>query len=489
MKCKYCQQELDKGVTLCPECGRDNADPQAFEVTLVEGVAPEKTVSSAAASDVELTEKPVMGKMAIALGILVALAVVLCALILGGREKPDVNYYETEPSQEITELTEGTEPTAAPTCPADTGLNDATCKGNYTVSDDILKENLDTVVATMGDEVMTVADLQVYYWLQVREFMESEDFYYMAYYYGLIDPALPLECQMCYYDDTLTWQQYFVNYAIESWQQFVGMAVAARENNVEMEETLRADLDGMEASLTELAQNNEFASVQDMLEFNMGPGATFEAYYRYMEVYYLGYSYYMQAFDSVQPDEAAVNAYYEENKAAFEAQGLFKEVKTVDVRHVLIMPGDDPNATSYTEEQWATAETKAQALLNGWLAGEATEEAFAQMANDNSTDPGSNTNGGLYTGVTQGQMVPEFNDWCFDEARQVGDTGIVKTTYGYHIMYFVGSQVTETEWYTYAENELRYDTIEEEMDAVVHKYELVTEYSKAMLGSEPACLK
>lgn len=481
MKCKYCQQELDKGVTLCPDCGKDNADPQAFEVTLVEGTAPEKTVP-AAASDVELPEKPGMGKMAIALGILVALAVVLCALILGGREKPDVNYYETEPSQEITELTEGTEPTAAPTSPADTGLNDATHKGNYTVSDDILKENLDTVVTTMGDEVMTVADLQVYYWLQVREFLNSEDFYYMAYYYGLIDPSVPLECQMCYYDETLTWQQYFVNYAIEGWQQFVSMAVAARENNVEMEESLRADLDSMEASLTELALNNEFESVQELLEFNMGPGATFEAYYRYMEAYYMGYSYYMQAYDAVQTDEAAVNAYYEENKEAFEAQGLYKELKTVDVRHVLIMPGDDPNATTYTDEEWATAEAKAQALLNGWLAGEATEEAFAQMANDNSTDPGSNTNGGLYTGVTQGQMVPAFNDWCFDESRQVGDTGIVQTNYGYHIMYFVGSQVTETEWYAYAEEELRYATIEEEMDAVINKYEAETDYSKVMLG-------
>ena len=35
-------------------------------------------------------------------------------------------------------------------------------------------------------------------------------------------------------------------------------------------------------------------------------------------------------------------------------------------------------------------------------------------------------------------MVKAFNDWCFDESRQPGDTGIVKTSYGYHVMYFVG---------------------------------------------------
>ena len=39
-------------------------------------------------------------------------------------------------------------------------------------------------------------------------------------------------------------------------------------------------------------------------------------------------------------------------------------------------------------------------------------------------------------------MVAEFNDFCFDEARKAGDTGIVygeNGAYaGYHVMYFVG---------------------------------------------------
>jgi len=35
-------------------------------------------------------------------------------------------------------------------------------------------------------------------------------------------------------------------------------------------------------------------------------------------------------------------------------------------------------------------------------------------------------------------MVVPFQDWCFDAARKTGDTGIVETQYGYHVMYFVG---------------------------------------------------
>ena len=44
-------------------------------------------------------------------------------------------------------------------------------------------------------------------------------------------------------------------------------------------------------------------------------------------------------------------------------------------------------------------------------------------------------------------MVAEFEDWCFDSARKPGDSEIIKTSYGYHIMYFSG--VSE-EYYSYA---------------------------------------
>ena len=35
-------------------------------------------------------------------------------------------------------------------------------------------------------------------------------------------------------------------------------------------------------------------------------------------------------------------------------------------------------------------------------------------------------------------MVEAFNDWIFAQSRKAGDVDIVKTDYGYHVMYFVG---------------------------------------------------
>lgn len=114
-----------------------------------------------------------------------------------------------------------------------------------------------------------------------------------------------------------------------------------------------------------------------------------------------------------------------------------------NVRHILAsFEGGTYNSTTgqkeYSEAEKAQAKEKAEQLLEQWAQGEATEESFAQLANKHSTDPGSNTNGGLYEDVYPGQMVVAFNDWCFDERREVGDTGIVETSYGYHVMYYAG---------------------------------------------------
>ena len=114
----------------------------------------------------------------------------------------------------------------------------------------------------------------------------------------------------------------------------------------------------------------------------------------------------------------------------------------VNVRHILAgFEGgttDDSGNTTYTDEEKAAAKEKAESWLNEWESGEATEESFAELAKTNSTDTGSKDNGGLYEDVYPGQMVSAFNNWCFDESRKPGDTGIVETSYGYHVMYFVG---------------------------------------------------
>lgn len=119
------------------------------------------------------------------------------------------------------------------------------------------------------------------------------------------------------------------------------------------------------------------------------------------------------------------------------------EYETVDVRHILVRPEqttltqDDEGYADDVAEKKADAKVEAEKLYDMWKNSDVSEESFSELAKTSSEDPGSAENGGLYEQVFQGQMLPSFDNWCFDESRQPGDSGIVETNYGYHIMYFV----------------------------------------------------
>lgn len=155
------------------------------------------------------------------------------------------------------------------------------------------------------------------------------------------------------------------------------------------------------------------------------------------------------------------------------------ETKTVDVRHILIPVEDAETTDDMTEDEIAEANEKAkekalenaESIFDEWQEGEATEDTFAALAEENSTDTGSNTNGGLYEGVYKGQMVDAFNDWIFDEARQPGDTDIVETDYGYHIMYYVGDNAAY--WHNSIEDTLRSEKMQSYMEELTADYTAV----------------
>ena len=137
-----------------------------------------------------------------------------------------------------------------------------------------------------------------------------------------------------------------------------------------------------------------------------------------------------------------------------------------NVRHILVSfahddtqsEDHDHSASDYTDAEKAAAKTAAEEILAQWKAGEATEDSFAALANEKSDD-GDGTTGGLYENVYPGQMVDPFEDWCYDASRKSGDTGLVESTYGYHVMYFVGD--SETNYRDYLiENELRSTDLE-----------------------------
>ena len=329
------------------------------------------------------------------------------------------------------------------TAPAGNGVS-------YTVSAEELTEDvLKREIAVCGDDHLTNRELPYYYWQQYYTLMNN----YGSYASYFIDASTPFDQQMCLFDDTLTWQQYFLQAAISNYENVSAVWQSARLAGFELSQEDQDYLADLGNQITMSAATYGFGSADEYLQTAYGPSATLTDYRNFVERQMTASAYLQACVDEKTYTEDDISKYFDDNAESYTSSGIEKsDVKMVNVRHILIQPEGTNDDGTYTDEAWAEAEKKANALLDEWKNGEHTEDSFAYMAAENSTDPGSAENGGLYEDIYPGQMVDAFDAWCFDPARQPGDTGIVKTDYGYHIMYFV-STGEHAYWYACAEND------------------------------------
>ncbi|MFY0714493.1 SurA N-terminal domain-containing protein [Seonamhaeicola sp. NFXS20] len=126
---------------------------------------------------------------------------------------------------------------------------------------------------------------------------------------------------------------------------------------------------------------------------------------------------------------------YKEN-GYFKISKLIAEKQIPDsakVRHILIpFIGAQSAGTdvTLTEDQ---AKAQADSLLT---VIKRNRSKFPELVKEFSSDKGSVDNGGRYDWHPYNSMVPEFNDFEFE--GKVGDLGVVKTVFGFHIIEIEG---------------------------------------------------
>ena len=473
MECKFCKAEIGEDVEVCPACGKNIQEEElataqelpaeeAAEVPAEEIQEEPQEVDAEVAEEVQAepeaevveqtpVKKRVWKTVAIAAGCLAALLIMVGALLyalgvdLGGKGD-GVLYRE-----------------------------------NYTVSDEKGAKAADKVVATAGDRELTNAELQIHYWYGVENFLN----YYGSYlaYMGF-DQSAPLEDQIFDAQTGMTWQQYLLDAALTSWHRYAAMNLLAEDAGYQVDASIQANMDSTEEYLEQVAAMYGFESALDLIQSDWGAVCNVEGYLAYMEANTVGLAYYNSQYEKLMPTDAEVEAYFTQKQADFEKIGVTKDGgKYVDVRHILVCPQGgttaDDGTVTYSDEEWEACRASAQEILDQFLAGEATEESFAAMAMESSEDGGSASNGGLYTQVYQGRMVPEFNDWCFDEVRKYGDTALVKTTYGYHVMYFVDSYDI---WYYNAKSELIKELTDKMLQDAMERWPMEVNYKNIVLS-------
>lgn len=139
---------------------------------------------------------------------------------------------------------------------------------------------------------------------------------------------------------------------------------------------------------------------------------------------------------------------------------------TRNVGHILFDPDEYAND--------AGAKAKAEEILEQLKSSSVTKESFEAVANEYTADSGV-----FYDNVVPGQMVTSFDEWLFDEERQVGDLDIVETDYGYHVMYYLGEDAEWPVWKvtgrSYVVNEhyeTWYESAKESYKVTVHEAKL-----------------
>ena len=466
MKCKFCQAELEANSSVCPKCGKDN---------LKDDLKPLKIVAL----------------VLVCLVMLVLLAGLVCYGVTGSFI-PNWGSSSTEPTGTTDETIDPAFLAAMEKTAATMGDNTLTngelqiyywiCAYNYATDADLsadLSEQIydETTGQTYHEYILELAvdawqectlmvnaakaagyempaDCQEYV-----DSMEEELEYYVyiySYYYGLdvstVDDLIKLQ-----FGPGATYEDYY-NY---TWNYYYGGMYWSElvETFEATDEEISNYFDENEESLANdytLSITKDFGNLVDMRELMInvvtveqtddeGNTVTVEDWdatqAKAQEIYDL----FLKGDMTEDSFTALVQEHSEDSYA--EDGGLLTDVykgglALVDVRHILIMPEDDTS-----DESWAAALTEAEDILNQWLAGDMTEDSFGELANEYSEDNDGNvTNGGLYSDVYMGQMVAAFEEWCFDESRQVGDYGIVKTEYGYHIMYFVHADREMDDW-------------------------------------------
>lgn len=336
---------------------------------------------------------------------------------------------------------ETTLPSAGATVPADGNPEDVTCKGTYTREGDPA-----AVIAQIGDTKLTNEALAVWYWAAAAQYQASGKT-------PAPDFDAPLDSQPYEADTTVgSWQQYFLRQALNAWHTAAALNQQSLEVPLNLEPEYQPDpekyatyMDGMPATKFLYGYNRFYSpntmhqayldSLPDTLKALAGEkgfgdtaamaqdafGTTQAALTDMAQLLNRAYMYFTTlTYDLSQPEVA----YTESTDGDY----------LVNIKHILLKT-DGKTAEETLAAFRKEAKTRLQPLTQ---TEQKSEAAFKDLAHLYSQDGASALDGGGYNRVKKGELPAELDAWCFDPARQSGDTTAITDDDGVHILYFSG---------------------------------------------------
>lgn len=278
---------------------------------------------------------------------------------------------------------------------------------------------------TINGNTISAGEFNFY---MVNSFTEFSQYAYSGYYPATETGMIDLTAA-CDYLENGTWADYLLSYVQKDIQRRYLLSALATESGMVLSDEKKA---AVEASVDSILSQAETAGLSGdgFVSQYFGDNMTIDRFRAVLSVYQLADQYLLDYVDNYKFTD--------------------EELQLPTVRHILYKAViNSTDAENATEEEI----TDAKALAEATLASITSYEDMV-LAGDRDFTAGLAAEAAQYT-VSVGQMVPEFEQWCYDPARMIGDKAIVQTDYGFHVMFFVGkTAATEEEKTTIAQKAL-----------------------------------
>ena len=353
----------------------------------------------------------------------------------------------------------------------------------------VLERN--TVAVTIGEHKVTNAELNYFYVDAVLNYYSQVGQY--ASFFGL-DINTPLDKQIVDEETGSTWADQFIDTAISDAKNVYAIVDAANAAGFQLSEDELASID------TELmyAEFNAvysagYPSMDSYLKSLYGNAADAEGYRAYLELRSLAGAYYESYADSLTYDDAALREGEKEN---FNQYSSFTyNYKYIPVNNYLTGGTvNENNVATYSDEEKAAAQKKAQEVANGLVGDDVTslvlfDKKIANMEGAKENETSDVADAQLYDAVNS-----VIRDWVTASERKEGDTTVIPSTTtstvdgvetkvvnGYYAVYFVSSNdnnfplanvrhiLVKPEGGTFNSATQMYDYTAEEMAAAMEK--------------------
>lgn len=207
-------------------------------------------------------------------------------------------------------------------------------------------------------------------------------------------------------------------------------------------------------------------------EYYSAEGAADESYKSYYE---WAYSADRKAGDTFILEEAYTDGEKYYTVSCIVNPVYYYDYATKDCRHILFYVDNNETDNDKLAAAKAEALAKANSILDEFKSGSITEDDFKALETKCLADE-SAMEATAYYNVTKGYMVEEFENWIYGD-RKAGDCEIVETTYGYHVVFFIGNGLPA--WKADAQSGYISEIMTEYQNQLIETYK-VTYDTKAM---------